>query len=200
MELNTASWWETLENLSPTAFFVAGGLFAVDTGFMLVDLLGALSISGAVFVLFFVSALIIALVGALGFYPQLADRRPQLALVSMAPIAVAGLALPIVFAWAILASLLEESLPPGSIALAIIVLIFIGLLLFGVASVRTETPSRTGGLLLLALVGTWLAWFAGFGVWGAHDLPGWWSPTFSVVTTSVTLGIGYVLYTAPATG
>lgn len=187
----TQDTWDKLERWSSTALLVAGGLYGVDTVFMALDLFTDVSLSGGVFVVVFVSALILTLVGVLGFYPSLSERRPRVARISMAPIAGAGVLLPVTFGWAIIASLLNRSLPPGSLAALIIGLIFLGLLLFGVASARVQAPSRIGGVLVLGLVAIWAGWFAGFAVWGPHDLPGWWSPMFSAGTSVTTLALGY---------
>lgn len=186
--------WNPHEQWRSTAVLLAGGLYGVDTAFMALDLFTSLSLSGGVFVVFFVSALILTLIGVLGFYPSLSERRPRLARISMAPIAGAGVLLPVTFVWAIIASLLNRSLPPGSLAALIISLIFLGLILSGIGSASVNAPSRIGGMFVLGLVAIWIGWFTGFVVWGPHDLPGWWSPMFSAGTSVTTLALGYTLH------
>lgn len=189
----TLDTWDLLEQWSSTALLMAGGLYGVDTVFMALDLLTDVSLSGGVFVVLFVSALILTLVAILGFYPSLTERCPRLARISMVPLACAGVLLPLTFGWAIIASLLNRSLPPGSLAALIISLIFLGLILFGVASALSQAPSRFSGVLVLGLVAIWGAWFAGFAVWGPHHLPGWWSPMFSAGTSITILILGFTL-------
>lgn len=186
--------WDTLEQWGSMALLVAGALYGVDTVFMALDLFTAVALSGGVFVVVFVSAVVLTLVGVLGFYPSLSESRPRLARISLAPIAGAGVLLTVTFGWAVGASLLNRSLPPGSLAALILSLIFLGLLLVGIASARVRAPSRIGGVFVLGLVAIWGGWFAGVVVWGPHHLPGWWSPMFSAGTSVTTLALGYTLH------
>lgn len=183
-----------LEKWCSIALLVAGGLYGLDTVFMALDLFTAVTLSGGVLVVVFVSALILTLIGILGFYPSLSESRPRLARLSMAPIAGAVVLLAVTFGWAIIASFSGRSLPPGSLAAFIIGLLFIGLLLIGVASVRFQTPSRIGGAFMLGLVAVWGGWFIGVLLWGPHHLPGWWSPLFSAATSVTTLALGYAFH------
>lgn len=191
MTLNEES---SLEHGCTAALLVAGGLYGVDTVFMALDQFTNMALSGGTFVVVFVSALILTLVGVLGFYPSLSETRPRLAPLSMAPIAGAGVLLAVTFGWAVIASLLNRPLPPGSLAAIIIILMLSGLLLVGIASARLQAPSRIGGVLVIGLVAIWSGWFAGVVLWGPHHLPGWWSPLFSAATSVTTLALGYTLY------
>lgn len=186
--------WKLLEKYRSMALLVAGGLYGIDTGAMTLDLLTDISLSGGVFVVLFVAALMLTLAGVLGVYPSLSEKRPRLARLSMIPIAGAGVLLAITFGWAILASLLNRSLPPGGLAALIISLIFIGLALVGVASTRLRIPSQIGGVFVLGLVAIWGGWFVGVVLWGPHHLPGWWSPIFTAGTSVTTLALGYTLH------
>lgn len=182
------------EQWCSTALLVAGGLFGLDTMFMALDLFTVVALSGGVFVVVFVSALILTLTGVLGFYPALSESRPRLARLSMAPVAGAGVLLVVTFGWAITASLLDRSLPPGGLAALIISLLFFGLLLVGVASARVQAPSRIAGVFVLGLVAVWGGWFTGIVIWGPHHLPSWWSPLFSAATSVTTLALGYTIH------
>lgn len=189
--------WELLEERSATAFLVAGGLWAIDTGVNLLELFAGTSVPGAVFFVFILSSLLITVVGVLGFYRGLADRGSRLGLAGAVLLGVAGTTVVVVLAWGIAASLLGRPLPPGSLGAVIVLLLVLGLFLFGVASVRADTPSRIAGLLVLALVATWLIWLAGVaGFLGAN--PEWSSAAFGVVLSAVTLAIGYHLRTGGA--
>lgn len=183
-----------LEQWCPPALLVAGGLYGLDTMFMALDLFTDVALSGGVFVVIFVSALILTLIGVLSFYPGLSESRPRLARLSMAPIAGAEVLLVITFGWAITASLLDRSLPPGSLAALIISLLFVGLFLVGVASARVQAPSRIAGVFVLGLVAVWGGWFTGIVIWGPHHLPSWWSPLFSAATSVTTLALGYTIH------
>lgn len=185
---------DPLKRWCSTALLAAGVLYGLDTVFMALDLFTVVTLSGGVFVVVFVSALILTLIGVLGFYPSLSESRPRLARLTMAPIAVAGVLLAVTFGWAITASLLDRSLPPGSLAAIIISLLFFGLFLVGVVSARVQAPSRIGGAFVLGLVAIWGAWFAGVIIWGPHHLPSWWSPLFSAATSGTTLALGYTVH------
>lgn len=183
------------EQWCSTVLLVAGGLYGLDTVFMALDLFTVVALSGGVFVVVFVSALILTLVGVLGFYPALSESRPRLARLSMAPVAGAGVLLVLTFVWAITASLLDRSLPPGSVAVLVIGLLFFGLFLVGVASAHVQGRSRTAGVFVLGLVVVWGGWFTGVVIWGPHHLPSWWSPLFSAATSVTTLALGYTTHT-----
>lgn len=185
---------DPLEQWCSTALLLAGVLYSLDTMLMALDLFTAVALSGGVFVVVFVSALILTLIGVLGFYPSLSESRPRLARLTMAPIAVAGVLLAVTFGWAITASLLDRSLPPGSLAALISSLLFFGLFLVGVVSARVQAPSRIGGVFVLALVAIWGGWFTGVVIWGPHHLPSWWSPLFSAATSVTTLALGYTVH------
>lgn len=193
-ETAIGSRWDALERWSPAAFLAAGGLWAIDTSFNVLELVAGTSFPGIVFLVFILSSLLVTIVGVLGFYPGLADRGSRLGLAGAVLVGVAGITIVVVLGWGVIASLLNQPLPPGGLAAVIVLLIVFGMLLLGVASVRSASPSRIAGLLVLVLVATWLVWLAGIaGVLGGN--PEWSSAAFGAVLSIVTLAIGIHLRT-----
>lgn len=186
--------WESLEQWSATAFLIAGGLWAIDTAVNILELVLAASVPGVVFLVFISSSLLLTVVGALGFYPGLADRGSRLGLGGAVLVGVAGITILVVLGWGIIAALVNLPLPPFGLLAVIVVLLVAGMLLFGIACVRTAVPSRSVGLLALALVATWVVWLAGVAGFLGEN-PEWSPAAFGVVLTVITLAIGYRLST-----
>lgn len=176
---------------SATAFLVAGVALLVNFVLLVFERFGGASTPGVVGNVLVLSALVAAAVGLLGLYPRLADHTPRLALVSAAAAAVAGVSFLVLFAWVVPARLLDQPLPPGVLLVGAVAVMFWGFLLFGVASLWTGVPSRTVGMLLLAVVGILLAYLGGQAVYGG-DAPAWVSPAVTGLLALVTLALGYV--------
>jgi len=178
MEGVRGSTWESLNQRSPAAFLISGGLLLaspVTKGFTLV---ADVSPPGWLVALFVFPALVTALAGVLGLYPKLVKQTPRLALAGSVIAVVAASGLSLLFGW-ILASHLVPSLaeltgtaPPGWVFLSMMVLIPTGFALFGVASLRATIHSRSIGLLLLGFAVPWVVILAVTPVYGSA-LPGW---------------------------
>lgn len=186
--------WRTLETWSARAFFITGGVWAIDATLNVSELVADITIPGAVFGVLILAALISKMVGVLGFYRPIADKSGRLALAGAVPIVVAGILAVITIVWVAVAGLMNQSLPPGVLLIVDVMLIVLGLLLFGVASVRTDAPSRMCGVLVLALVATFLVWLAGVG--GLYAFPDWSSAAFGAVLSVLSLAVGYVRQTS----
>lgn len=189
--------WGVLDHWSGRAFLIAGGLWTIDSGVNALELFLDMSVPSIVFLVLILSSLLMTVVGALGFYPELAEDGSRLGLVGTIFVGLAGFVTTVQLAWGVLASLLNQPLPPGGILVVIVVLMVVGMSSFGIASVRTAVPPKPVGLLVLALVTAWVVWLAGVaGVLG--EIPEWSSTAFGVVLAVLTLAIGYRLQTGDA--
>lgn len=144
--------WNTLETVRPVAF-VLGGLgilTSVGLQFALADAVPAwlntvLGLGG----------IWVVLIGLVGFYPLVAESDPHLAFGGAVTGGLAFLGLSIGLGWGAVLDLtnqttIAEGPPMGQeIFMSALVLTLASLLLYGIASTRTHTPSRTVGVLLL---------------------------------------------------
>lgn len=183
--------WRALETWSGKSFVMAGVIWAIDAALNGSELVADVTIPGAVFGVFIFAALLGTMTGVLGFYRPIADGSPRLALAGAVPIALAGVLALVTIGWVAVAGLTNQSLPPGVLLVVTVALIVLGLLLVGVASVRTDAPSRTCGVLVLGLVCIFLVWLAGVG--GLYGVPDWSSAAFGGVLFAFSLAIGYLL-------
>lgn len=190
----------SLEQWSPTVFLVAGVLWLVDTVLLSIEHFAGVSIlgtPGAVNPVLYVSGLVAAIIGLLGFYPRLADRTPRLARISAGLVAVAGAAISIQLVWFVIATLLNQPDPPGGPLMLSILVAALGFILFGIATLRTGVPSRAVGLLLLAVPAALLGGFLlVFVIYGGNS-PDWTSPAIGIVMSVLLLVIGYLSRTEP---
>jgi hypothetical protein len=196
MPLNEGGVWNTLENWRTAAFIVAGFLFLGNT---IHEGLGRYTaiIGEPTFLNFviYASALVISLVGLLGFYAQVAERVPRLARLSAGVVAVAWGAMLILILWATTSTVLNRPMPPTALLFVLIGAIVLGFVLFGVTSLLARTPSRLVGVLLLTFVA---AWVVGLGVGLAAysgDPPDWIPVFLNGASAVVLLAIGYDLRT-----
>lgn len=153
MSVSTKQRWERLEQWRSTAFLIAGLLFVLD----------ALLVAGIIVALgerymtlgqaFVGAAWTAAFLGLFGLYPELVERSRRLtqagavcAAIGTVVFVVMGVASLVYFAGVVDGSL--ESLVPVFLP-GVIVGSIVGFLLFGAASLRTDTPSRAVGVLLL---------------------------------------------------
>lgn len=201
MRLNDGGPWNSLENWRTAAFVVAGVLFLGNTiheGIArYTTILGEPTFLNFVV---YVSAMIISLVGLLGFYPQLAERVPRLARLSAGVVAVAGGAMTVLLLWATASTVLNRSMPPGVLPYVLIGAIVLGFVLFGVASIRARSPSRFIGVLVLTFVASWTL---GLGLAGAiygGDPPDWIPVFLNGASAVILLSIGYNLRTGATAG
>lgn len=169
--------WKALEGWSPTLFLAAGGLFLVSPlakALILIagDPLPELAVAALAF-----SGLLAALGGLLGLYPDLAEQAPRHALAgSLATIIAAGVTSG-VFLWLIVHQVLTATSyfatpgsPPRLAFVSLIVAMAVGFTVVGTACVRVAIPSRTVGVLLIALAVPWVVLFGAGAVYGP-DIP-----------------------------
>ena len=188
------TWREVFERWSPSLFLAAGGAWIIDTAPYALELVIDVSIPETLNGALILVAFLFTLAGALGLYSPLTEEAPISALAGALLIVFAGLIVLGTFVWVIGAGLLSLSMPPGALLIAIISLNLLSLLLFGVASVRTETPSRACGILLIALAATWTVWVAG--IMGLlNPAPEWASAVLGILFAAITLSIGAILRT-----
>lgn len=197
--------WKSLEKWNATAFLVAGWLLFVATAINGLDLFTPvatqegilLSVEGIVGF----GGVVISFLGLLGLYPRLADATPRLARVGVSltvlPAAFFSALLVVCSALAPLLGFpsLKTLVPSFQLITATIVVSFaVALTLFGVASLRTDIPSRTVGGLLLVVAAAW------FGLVGAlqvyqYDIPIWVTFVQTAMMAVPLLTIGYRLWT-----
>lgn len=187
--------WETLERWSATAFLVAGGVMVVFWALVALEVFADVSSPQALLAM---PALVATTVGLLGLYPELADRAPRLSRAGVGLLAVATVGLVVIFVWVLVGRVLPaagvemSSQPPGVVIASTVGAYVLTVLLFGVASLRTAVPSRTVGLLLLALVGAFTIPLVAGVVWGSY--PGeWMAVVVSGLQAGAIVAIGYTL-------
>lgn len=187
---------ESFERWSPRLFFLGG-----------VAVLGSATVNGLIFfvgvslpeaagLVLNMAGFVAALVGVVGFYPGLADRSPRVARSSLAVVA-AGLAGIVVLAgWAVAMLLLSAPEPSPAVPLLSLLLMLVGMCLFGVGILRTDAYPGSVGVLLLAFVAVLVVVFARSVVVGGDP-----SDAFIVVSEGLEgtflLGVGYSLATGP---
>lgn len=150
---------ESLERWSATAFIISGVLWLADTVLLGLELMNIYA-HGLLNGVFILAALLMTMVGLLGFYPRLADRAPRPALATAIVGAVAAGGLVVAFVWVLgTIALAGVSSPPP----VFIFLPFLALGLFALLGLWIDRPSRTVGLLLLAYLGTLVGAFVAGG-------------------------------------
>jgi hypothetical protein len=184
--------WSHLEEWSASAFVTAGVLFlalAALSGLTLLDgvshpawLMGVMGTGGTV----------AAFVGLAGLYPGLREGSPTLARSGLAAVVVAGIGL-FVFPLCLLGGKSGVPIPAPPIvafvaAMGAIVLAF---LLFGLGSVRGDDHPPSVGLLMLALVGTFVVLLGADLHYGGA--PAWVDVAVNAIQAPLLVGIGYLL-------
>lgn len=196
MSIGNAAWWGMLEEWSPMAFLVGGLLWLADTTLLSIELISGISILGTpgpVNPLLYISGLVVAIVGLLGFFPSLARRAPRLVRISATILGFAGVVITTVLVWFVVVTLLNQPDPPGALLFQGIFVAAVGFILFGIISIRSGIPSRTVGLLVLAIPATLIgSIILVFGIYGG-DSPDWTSPATGVVISVFLLAIWYLL-------
>lgn len=170
---------ESFERWSTGAFVVAGLLWVGDAALLGSEIMGLYE-HGLLNGEFIISALLATMVGLLGFYPRLSDRMPRLALVSGAVAAIAGLGIVVTFVWHLAAIALSGVSTPPGIAL---IPPLVALVVFGVAILYSDAPSRAIGALVLVYLAVLVA------AVGASD---WLQFALAALLGGVGLVIGHV--------
>jgi hypothetical protein len=170
--------WDALESWSSTAFLIAGGLlllFVLLTGLgAFTNVLGEGAVVGAAVVGSGLFGLILAVIGLLGLYPRLSGAAPRL---SRGGLGSLGVALTGIFVVIGTLAVVGPPEAPGDVPsfvppifISSGMLIMLGYVLFAVASIRTNTPSRRVGLLL-AVPGIVLIWhYIALAVFGSQHV------------------------------
>lgn len=186
--------WTSLEQRRATAFIVAGALllgFVASNG---VEAFTATTPPTWVNTMFVSPALVAASLGLLGLYPTLAERAPRLALVSAAVVTVAGTAAIALFVVTAGNGLVAGvQLPFLPVYLLTLLATVLGFVLFGVAGIRTRTPSRRVGLLLLGPPAVNVVMFAT----APMNPPRWTTFLISALWTGAMLAVGLALRSSP---
>lgn len=154
--------WESLEAWCPILFLIAGASLFVHV--VLVGLIGYAGspISEGYHAVFGLAGLVGAIGGLLGFSHMVADEARRLALASALAVGVAGALFSVILLWLLGTILLtggpQDAAPSwvGVLAPLAIVMIALGFVLSSIASLKTDVPSRTIGLLLLVPVASWI--------------------------------------------
>lgn len=170
---------ESLEWWSTGAFVAAGLLWLGDAALLGSEVMGLYE-HGLLNGVFILSALLATMVGLLGFYPRLSDRMPRLALVSGAVAAIAGLGVAVTFVWYLAAMALSGVSTPPALAL---IASLVALVVFGVAILYSDAPSRAIGALVLVYLAVLVAAI------GASE---WLQFALAALLGGVGLVIGYV--------
>lgn len=150
--------WNSLVETGPTAFII-GGL-----GLLGLSVVGALDTADLVsspawlHAILGLGGVLVVFIGLLGFYPVVADVAPRLSLGGVLTSALGGAAITVgVVGSAVIALTTQQTFGAGPswgpplLALAFI-LALLSFLAYGIASLRTSSPSRIIGLLLLVPV------------------------------------------------
>lgn len=143
-----------VEKWTPQVFIAAGVLLLIGgANDSIVHFLGVAS-TKALSVVFLMGGFLVALLGLVGLYPQLADRSQRLAQVSLGSIVLTGVGISILAILAVVGLILPSFDVLDSRAVAIValptgLLLVASFLLFGVTVLRTNAFPRTIGILLL---------------------------------------------------
>jgi hypothetical protein len=182
---------DLLEPWSGAVFLAAGGVWLIDSALYVLDLFGGVSIPGTVNGTLILTAFLLTQVGILGLYTPLTDETPRLAATGGLFVGITGLVTAVTLAWMLAAGFLNQPIPPGSLLVGLVLGSLVALLLFGLASVSADAPSRTAGVLLLLLAAAWSVWI----LTGLLITTPEWSPiAFGVTFSVVTSATGYVLH------
>lgn len=144
--------WKSLERVGPVAFSLGGLAILMD---VILQFVSSGSVPGWLNILLGLGGIWVVLIGLIGFYPLVAESAPRLALGGVMTGAIGWVALTVGLGWGIILDLttqttIAEGPPLGTqIFMSALILTLLSFLLYGVASSRTDTPSRTVGLALL---------------------------------------------------
>lgn len=188
----------SLDKWSPVLFLVAGVLFS---GFVVVNVitrftdmtgvwLGVAEIGTGLF------GLLVSIVAVLGLYPRLNDRTPRLSGAGVLAFAAAILGLAVGVAWLLSIGIenAPEAVPTALTALFSLSILLIagGFLVFAVACLRTGTPSRLVGYLLLLAVVMWVWHYIALALFGSTRIG---TIIDYTVIAAAYLAVGYLLRT-----
>lgn len=147
--------WKTIERLSPVAFGVGGLAWLILMTIVAVGRFGDVSAPVWIFPLFLVVGMFAAYIALLGNYPHIKGPAPRLSLAGAGVVVIAAALVVFAVVYTVGTGTVDEG-PPFPVFPLIILSTVLGFLLIGTASVRTQCPSRTIGILTLI---PGLAWF-----------------------------------------
>ena len=158
MGVNIGVPWKRLERWSPIGFMVGGVGSLLSLALLLVDTMSGVTVSEMVMSVVVIPNLLALTVFALpGFYPYVADASPRLALIGGVAGFVAGAVM--VFQLVATSALhvlgiigFTEEGPLIGLFFLLMFALFLSVLFYGLASVRSGEPSRLVGILLLVIV------------------------------------------------
>lgn len=194
--------WKSLEGVGPVAFSLGGLAILVD---VILQLVPSGSVPGWVNILLGLGGIWVVLIGLIGFYPLVAESAPRLALGGVVTSAIGWVVLTVGLGWGIILDLtnqttIAEGPPLGpQIFMSALVLALLSFLLYGVASSRTNTPSRTIGFaLLLPFVAflVLLAFFFGGNLYGIEPPEGVIPALFGLAALGM-IAVGYSEWKLP---
>lgn len=133
--------------------------------------------------------------GLAGLFPVLSEGAPRLARAGLATVAIAGAAL-VAFPVCLYAKTSGVALPVPPVAGFLLagVATTVGVLLFGVASLHTGSPSGAVGVLLVATGATFVVLFGADLLYGGA--PAWVDVAVTGVQAVLLLAVGYALPSA----
>lgn len=140
----------------------------------------------------------LALVGLVGLYPQLAERAPGPARTGVGLVLLPALFFALLIACAIPAELLgfpspRELIPAfGTVTMAVFLLSAVGITVFGVVALRTRTLSGALGSSLLVFAISWFVFF-GAGSLSGLPIPDHVTVATGAMQTTALFGAGYGL-------
>lgn len=195
-----------LEKWSPLAFAGGGVAWLLLMGIIAGNMASGGSTPTWIVPLFLVPGLLLGYVGLLGIYVRVADRSPRLARAGVAVVAIATALVTFAVVYTVATSTVDEG-PPSPVFPLIILTTVLSFVILGIASARTETPSRTLGLLVMVPGVAWFGDVVYIGIssaLGIREVAGISLvvvPMMGVVIASLAMvAIGYLLQTRfPAT-
>lgn len=203
MVFNATVTWQSLEKWGPTAFIVGGLAWGVLIALAATNMVTAVTVPSGLIPVFLIGGLLAAYIGLLGFYPQVSDTAPRLSLTGVVATAVAIAILAFAVAYTVATSSFTQG-PPFPVFPLLVLSTFIGFLLLGTASLRTSTPTRRIGILLIVPAVAWLGDILFVVITSALEvdavvgIPLVVIPMLGIVVASVAmLGAGYLLRAHP---
>lgn len=180
--------WESLERWCGTIFLVAGVLLLFTAVGFVLEVVTDMALQGPILGIPQFLGLLVGYVGLLGLYSLLRDTAPRLALAGVVLVVAPVVTIVLVLVHA----LTMGGEPPfaDTIFMVIGVGFAVGIALFGVASLRTETPSRGVGVCLLVWAVPFLL-LVGLGAENSATV----DLVISALNAVAVLGIGYLLRT-----
>lgn len=196
MSINNRGRWEPFGEYSSTLFFGAGMLMLAAIAISLFRNTAWFSSPRWLHNLLGPLGVVLTAYGLVVFYPRIADASPRLARAGVVVSMVAAGAISVAISGASVAAVLTDTTitdPPGWVPIlyfSTIVLLSLGFLLYGVASLRTRVPSRSVGLTMLAPAVMLFALFVGEAMLGLYAyLP----RIVSIATPGFLLFLGYTV-------